>query len=231
MAKGIFPAVGVAAALANNAYTPAHAPVNSCAENYYPSGRCNQRIDTDALNGLLSLLVATIDDAGLGYDCTDPKQLSKAIKALAVPLTRPMFYAVAAGNTTLTASTYTKVALTNALKDTTGGYSSAASTFTPTQAGWYLMGAGGTFASAADGPTTDVRIYVNGLVAANGVNAYTIYGSQASTVDNGSASCACGVTYFNGTSDYAELYAYKGTTSSANYICSNARMFAYYLGA
>lgn len=82
MAKGFFPATGVVPAQANNAFVPTQTPVSGCSALYYASNRCNQRIDTDALNGLMAVIAAAIDDAGLGYDCSDPHQLRLAIEAI-----------------------------------------------------------------------------------------------------------------------------------------------------
>ena len=64
MSKGIFPATGVGPAMANNTYTPVVAPVATCPPTWYPSTRCNVKVDTDAKGAVvLSGKVKTQDEA------------------------------------------------------------------------------------------------------------------------------------------------------------------------
>lgn len=80
---GFFPAYGVTAAAANNAYANVVAAVTGCVINWYPK-KCRVTVDTDALNGLMAETLCAIDKAGIAYDCNKPCQLAEAVPLLVV---------------------------------------------------------------------------------------------------------------------------------------------------
>ncbi len=101
---------------------------------------------------------------------------------------------------TITASTATKVLFTTEDFDTYNNFSTGTSRFTPTVAGYYIIN-GSTYCTSST--SCRVYIYQNGLP------------TTQSAVENGSTIIinTSAILYFNGSSDYVELYAYSGGTT------------------
>jgi len=107
----------------------------------------------------------------------------------------PAFHAFAAGTQTITSATNTKVTLTEDF-DTNSNF--ASSRFTPTVAGYYQIN-GMCWGTASTSAT-----YIGAQIWKNG-SLYVLCYSSPHTTTAGSAMLS-DVIYFNGTTDYVELY-------------------------
>jgi hypothetical protein len=107
----------------------------------------------------------------------------------------------------LTSATYTKIAFNAETFDTDNCFDSTTNyRFTPTKAGYYQLDGSIYFISTAQSQRKAVAaLYINGSVAtyfANSETSGTVFG------------CSFGqVYYFNGSTDYAELYGYLDATT------------------
>ena len=114
----------------------------------------------------------------------------------------PAFSAYPSAGTSVTASTHTKITFDTENFDTNSNF--ASSRFTPTVAGYYQINANIRF-----GPTTGtlflVALFKNGslgvISGGNGVSAYV-------------TPCVSAVLYFNGSTDYVEVYGYQNTAGT-----------------
>jgi len=114
----------------------------------------------------------------------------------------PAFSAYPSAGTSVTSSTYTKITFDTENFDTNSNF--ASSRFTPTVAGYYQITANIRF-----GPTTGtlllVALFKNGSLSVNsGGNAATAYVIP----------CVSAVLYFNGSTDYVEVYGYQNTAGT-----------------
>ena len=117
----------------------------------------------------------------------------------------PAFSAYKTTNQSITTSTSTKITFPTEDYDTNSNF--ASSTFTPTVAGYYLIGAGYN----PNGGGTPTRVAL--LFYKNGAEVKRVF--DVSTVCNEAAgSC---LVYMNGTTDYLEAYAYIIATSPQIY--------------
>lgn len=117
----------------------------------------------------------------------------------------PAFSAYKTSNQSITTSTSTKITFPTEDYDTNSNF--ASSTFTPTVAGYYLIGAGYN----PNGGGTPTRVAL--LFYKNGAEVKRVF--DVSTVCNEAAgSC---LVYMNGTTDYLEAYAYIIATSPQIY--------------
>ena len=119
----------------------------------------------------------------------------------------PAFSAYLSSNQTPSASTWTKVTLDTELFDTNSNF--ASSRFTPTVAGYYQINAqvANDYGGSYNAGTMGGAIYKNGSVYAwqrnaSGTSAY-LYGVNMLSV----------LIYFNGSTDYVELYGYNANAS------------------
>lgn len=119
--------------------------------------------------------------------------------------TGPAFSAYQSSATSLSNGAYTKVLFANESFDTNNNFASSA--FTPTVAGYYQLNSAVGF---VNGQTTRSRIviYKNGSQASAGVD----FASASGTYDIMVSS----LMYFNGSTDYAEIYVYQSSGSSQN---------------
>jgi hypothetical protein len=116
----------------------------------------------------------------------------------------PAFYAFASGNTSVPNNTSTKVNLAGERFDTASCF--ASSRFTPNVAGYYQLNAAVWLGSTG-------AAYLAAEIRKNGLLVDGLTGSQ----DNGSdtrSSVVGGLIYFNGTTDYAELFCYQSSGST-----------------
>jgi len=115
----------------------------------------------------------------------------------------PAFSARASGNQSITTSTWTKVNLTNEQFDTNNNF--ASSRFTPTVAGYYQIN-GEVRINGTSMTLLGLAIYFNGAVVST-----TAFPIPSSTnqyqIQVGS------LIYFNGSTDYVELYGIAAATS------------------
>ena len=120
---------------------------------------------------------------------------------------QPAFSAVKLTNQSISNTTFTKVAFTGETFDTANAFDSTTNyRFTPQVAGYYQLNALGQF----DG-TTLTRVILS--FYKNGSNYYI--GADFSTTIPPRVGTSC-IMYLNGSTDYAEMYAY--TSASAGNI-------------
>jgi hypothetical protein len=119
----------------------------------------------------------------------------------------PAFSAYLSSNQTPSASTWTKVTLDTELFDTNNNF--ASSRFTPTVAGYYQINAqvGQDYGGSYNAGTMGAAIYKNGSLyswqrTSSGTSAYLFGVNMLSAV-----------IYFNGSTDYVELYGYNANAS------------------
>lgn len=131
--------------------------------------------------------------------------ITQAQIATGVAGTGPAFSAYKNTNQSITTSTFTKITFQVEDYDTNNNF--ASSTFTPTVAGYYIIGAG--YNPNAGGPPTRVILDIY----KNGSQVKRVYDVTA-RADNVSGSC---LLYLNGTTDYIEVYGYIVATSPVIY--------------
>ena len=107
----------------------------------------------------------------------------------------PAFSAYQSSGQTIGAATATKIQFQTEVFDTNNNYDNATNyRFTPTVAGYYQVTGGMYFGGGAQG--TQIYIYKNGSLYLN--NAYIVCNGATIT----------GLVYFNGSTDYAEIWCY-----------------------
>jgi hypothetical protein len=113
----------------------------------------------------------------------------------------PAFSAYPSSGTSVTASTYTKITFDTEDFDTNSNF--ASSRFTPTVAGYYQISANIGFYGT--GTILQVALFKNGTTA-------VVAGSGV--VSNFIRPCVTAVLYFNGSTDYVEVYGYQNTAGT-----------------
>jgi len=117
------------------------------------------------------------------------------------------------------ANTPTKVQFNAESFDTDNCFDSTTNyRFTPTKAGYYQMSSNIAFSGAGATTIKEVYIYKNGsrytdLFSSNGS------GTPGATCNNGSST----LVYFNGTTDYAEVYVYDSDATARNIVNGEAQ--------
>ena len=145
--------------------------------------------------------IATISSTGLAV--ASGKTLS--VNGTTVPSNIPAFSAYKATSQSITSSTFTKITFSSEEYDTNSNF--ASSTFTPTIAGYYMIGAGYNAAGGGTPSRTILDIYKNG-------NQVRRLFDVSTRSDNASGSC---LLYMNGSTDYLEVYAYIVASSPQIY--------------
>lgn len=118
----------------------------------------------------------------------------------------PAFSAFQSSSQTLVTSTWTKVNFQTEEFDTNANFDTTNMRFLPTIAGYYQINVGITFSTASSvGGSNAVRIYKNGSsfksVSSITLNSGALFGGDLSTL------ASSVLMYFNGSSDYVEVYA------------------------
>ena len=181
-------------------------------------------LSAPAVSGTTTLTVPTTTDTLVGKTTTDTltnKTLtSPTITGATITVAStaaPAFMAYKTVDQSITTSTFTKITFPTEEYDTNNNF--ASSTFTPTVAGYYLIGAGYN----GNGGGTPSRVTLD--IYKNGSQARRVF--DVSTVCNLAAgSC---LLYMNGTTDYLEAYAYIIATSPIIY-SNGASTYTYFYG-
>ena len=133
----------------------------------------------------------------------------------------PAFSAYPSASTSVSDSVYTKVAFDTEELDSTSDYDSTTNyRFTPSVAGWYQINATVNIENMLY--QSIIRLYKNGSWHSQGSRFYnstdnSARGLQVSTL-----------VYFNGTTDYVEIYVYQSSGSSKN--ASGTKAFSNFSG-
>ena len=118
----------------------------------------------------------------------------------------PAFSAYQGTAQSVTSGTWTKVTFNTEEFDTNNNF--ASNRFTPTIAGYYQINAGVASAVAAQNYFASA-IYKNGSI-------YKIGSSYSTTVTVTPNSSVASLIYFNGSTDYVEIYVIQATTGNTN---------------
>ena len=152
------------------------------------------------------LAVGATNGMTLQVDSTTATGLKWATPTATAP---EAFWAEVASTQSFSASTDTKVTFGTEILDSDSWF--ASSRFTPQKAGYYVITANITISGGGTGRNL-IKIFKNGSVAYV-TNDYTTTANEISSGTN--------LLYFNGSSDYAEIYVYSTRSSPAsepNYI-------------
>ena len=122
----------------------------------------------------------------------------------------PAFSAYQSTSQSVANGTWTKVQLQTKEFDTNSNFDSTTNyRFTPTVAGYYQVSGSVQTQSAVSTAITRCSIYKNGSSFKNGVQ---VHESTAKVV----SSIVSALIYFNGSTDYVELYVYQDTGGASN---------------
>ena len=125
--------------------------------------------------------------------------------------TGPAFSATMSANQSISSGTATKVILPTEDFDTASCFDNTTNyRFTPNVAGYYQIN-GIIYIFATTTSSCFAMIYKNGSVYQAGG-----FQSLSASASTNSGSQVSSIVYFNGTTDYVELYAYAITTGAAN---------------
>ena len=112
----------------------------------------------------------------------------------------PAFSAYASGTTSISNSTWTKISLPTEEFDTNSNF--ASNRFTPTVSGYYQINGSVYMTGNAALTQASVSIYKNGT----NYKYAAASGTLAALPFNAPAVCVSSIVYFNGSTDYVELY-------------------------
>ena len=123
----------------------------------------------------------------------------------------PAFYAYrTAAQTGISNTTFTKIQFNTKLFDTNTNYDAVTNyRFTPTVAGYYQLNASVSFEGSSSMARFLIGVYKNGTETSRGTD----------VISTGNESSVATILYFNGSTDYAEIYGYvsgSGIQTSAN---------------
>jgi hypothetical protein len=149
--------------------------------------------------------ITGISAGGLPDACITTADLADGAATPAKTTGGPAFSAYASTATSTPNNSFTKVVCDTEEFDTANCYSIGSSRFTPNVAGYYQFN--GQTGGAGGLSTILVSLYKNGAEIKRGIQ--TI-GATISFVN------VSALVYLNGTTDYAELYWYQGSGSTAN---------------
>jgi hypothetical protein len=122
--------------------------------------------------------------------------------------TGPAFGVYSTVNQSTATGTFTKIQLNTERFDTNSNFDSTTNyRFTPTVAGYYQISSGVSFSAPSNNYGVGAVIYKNG-------SAYA-WGTAVGTTQMYPTATASSLIYFNGSTDYIELYVYNGTPVSA----------------
>ena len=156
------------------------------------------------MGGVMSSVVISGDTSGSitlsapAVAGTNTATLPAASGVLQVSGNMPAFGAYLSATQSISSTTWTKVTIDTEDFDTNNNF--ASSRFTPTVAGYYQINGTISLASTGTNPTSGiVSIYKNG-------SAFKTAGIQAAS--SAPQICVSSIIYFNGSTDYVELYGY-----------------------
>ena len=136
--------------------------------------------------------------------------IQQSYLASGVAGTGPAFSAYRSTSQSVTVNTYTKVQCDTKEFDTNSNYDNATNyRFTPTVAGYYQIN-GGVFGNGTTMTAGIIKIYKNGSAYKQGVVAGANSSANEGMVVNS-------IVYFNGSTDYVELYAFIAAASGGSF--------------
>ena len=166
---------------------------------------------TSATTPLAGTEVVPIVQSGVTKKTTVSSLLSNSAGA-------PAFSAYASAGQTIANNTFTKIALNSETFDTNSCFDSVTNyRFTPTTAGYYQINAALWYNAAASAGLTALSIFKNGTEYKRGVSFFSVSGYSGLHVND--------IVYFNGSSDYIELYTYQGSGVGSATVAGEAQTY------
>ena len=148
---------------------------------------------------------------------TNTATLPAATGTVMVSGNMPAFSAYASGGQSVPNATQTKIQFNNENFDTNNNFDSATNyRFTPTVAGYYQLNAVVSFNGGVSAFSAVITLYKNGSSYMSGSLATPV------SVSIGAASNVSSLVYFNGSTDYAEIYVYQTSGISLGLQAGNA---------
>lgn len=153
------------------------------------------------------------------------------------PWSRPLpgtFFAYAnpapAGSTTVGNAVWTKINCPNEQYDVEGWYNTTLSRYTPQKTGFYFIVGDCSFGSNSTLPTTGLRAFMNGTPSFT-TQMGDVAGTQYSANGNASRAVVSGITHFNGTTDFIEMYGFQDLVdTSGGRTANNLRWGGWFVG-
>lgn len=154
------------------------------------------KLASDATGGRL------LDETGIAMQVTNGIVTFPAGVVKQSQTKRSIFSVFASANTPITTSVYTKAAMAGKVFDPANAFSTANSRYQPLTAGWYQINATCTVGLGPQSSIAKAAIYRNGTLyrALGGLTLVTT--NQVLATFGGAFSI-----YFNGTTDYVEIWA------------------------
>jgi hypothetical protein len=162
-------------------------------------------------------LILTGNTSNITIDSTSGITFPNATLQTVAAQTGPAFSAYANTTQTVTLATNTKIAIDTEFFDTNSCFDTTLNRFTPTVAGYYQINGvlRGTVATTFTGIA--IFMFKNGaLFRRNGEINGTLTAGQGTQV------LVSEVVYFNGTTDYLELYGQLNGTGTATFVSANS---------
>jgi len=159
-------------------------------------------VESFLVSSVLNAIPATAGSVGTTY-LTDAS-VTQVKLGTNVAGTGPAFGAYAVATTSIPSATYTKITYDTEEFDTNNNF--ASSRFTPTVAGYYQINGG--FATLAGSGLMLATIFKNGGAFKTG--------NQVTASSFGVQSCVNSIIYFNGSTDYVEIYGFQSSGSTVS---------------
>jgi hypothetical protein len=156
--------------------------------------------------GVVSL-VAPVTNTNRTINLPDSNGTVLTTVTAGVPVNGPAFSVSSTALVSAAASTFTKITYDTEDFDTNSNF--ASSRFTPTVAGYYQLNATISYSANTATGISIVTFYKNGSRFLDG--SLSILNATNTTFAN-----ASGIIYFNGSTDYVEVYGFQTTVSAMN---------------
>jgi hypothetical protein len=137
--------------------------------------------------------------------------------------TGPAFVAYGDADQVISTGTYTKVAYNVETYDTNNNYDTTNYRFLPTVAGYYLINAYTEWQNTASTALRSLNLYRNGSL-------FRRSQQQSFATSGNTAASFTGIIYFNGTTDYVEMYVIQSTGSNLSILNGNGSTYNWFEG-
>jgi hypothetical protein len=125
---------------------------------------------------------------------------------------------LAATTQAITVNVYSKVIFDTATLNPGTGYNTANGRFTPDVAGWYEVDAAISLEGSTTTDNVQAAVYKNGAAARRLAVFNTVTTTNMNTMEIGGS----GLVYLNGTTDYVEIFVYRGQGSGTAAVSGNS---------
>ena len=136
----------------------------------------------------------------------------------------PFFSAYGNAEQVIATGTYTKVAYNVEVYDTNNNYDTTNYRFLPTVAGYYLINAYTEWQNTASTALRSINLYRNG-------GAFRRSQQNGHATSGNIAASFTGAIYFNGTTDYVEMFVIQATGGNLSIYNNNGSTYNWFEGA